>query len=619
LGFVLLSALNAQVAGSLDNSFNTTGFRIEQLGTKDAYIFDIVSRKDGSILEGGFWNSSGDWNMAIRSVSSDGTTSGFLESGISSVWDCVLAMDMDMANDIPVAVGYYSDFSSETQKDLLIVSEKIPGGYKTYDYNLAAEEELHAVSVQADSRIVAAGFSFDSNFIIRPVIIRVFSDGTPDSSFNGTGVLLFEGDNEARFNTVSLYPDGRILAGGTEIIGFDSTRLFLLQLLPDGTPNPEFGINGFLYTSFGGKKDELNAVKLQEDGNIILAGTAQRESESDMSIRKLLKTGEPDTEFGNQGIATAQITDRDDKGSDMLIQPDGRFLLAGTVQEANEDILLARFYPDGSRDSSLGDSGIVITDLVGTDERVSSLGLDSIGRILVGGSATEIGTDEFGSPVAGFALTRFTNAPGPSQQTKDLSFPQKTSNSISLAFTPGNGESRLVFCFPVTSRMEMPRAETSYIGSSVFGNGSKIGPDGFCVMNGNESSVQVTNLLPETQYQFAVFEYAGNLGAEQYNFNINPQNFASHPTSAVLSSLVGEKKKEISVYPNPGKGEFTILLPPGKSEKMLVMTQDGRIIESIPIAQNQQQISYRNEKAGIYFIQLVNEAGIWHQTFIVLP
>jgi len=79
-----------------------------------------------------------------------------------------------------------------------------------------------AVAVQADGKIVVAGYAWNSVGSIDQnacVLSRYLADGQPDPSFNGGARIVFNFnpvglENDCYFDSVALQPDGRILVAG---------------------------------------------------------------------------------------------------------------------------------------------------------------------------------------------------------------------------------------------------------------------------------------------------------------------------------------------------------------------------------------------------------------------
>ncbi|MCX6301387.1 MAG: FG-GAP-like repeat-containing protein [Bacteroidia bacterium] len=89
-------------------------------------------------------------------------------------------------------------------------------------------------------------------------------------------------------------------------------------------------------------------------------------------------------------------------------------------------------------------------------------------------------------------------------------------SAVDLRWQRGNGNGCMVFAKKDNLGYASPQNNTSYIANSHFGLGTQIGSTGwFCVYNGTDMTVTVTDLEGLTDYIFQVFEY--NTGPLFYN------------------------------------------------------------------------------------------------------
>src|SRR5690606_9548433 len=97
------------------------------------------------------------------------------------------------------------------------------------------------IALQDDGKIVLCG---DIQSRSESLVMRLNSDGSLDTTFNGTGIFTMHyGNNSESLQKVIIKPDGKIVAGGHT--QFNSNVGFLIiQLLPDGTLDSSFGVNG---------------------------------------------------------------------------------------------------------------------------------------------------------------------------------------------------------------------------------------------------------------------------------------------------------------------------------------------------------------------------------------
>lgn len=97
---------------------------------------------------------------------------------------------------------------------------------------------------------------------------------------------------------------------------------------------------------------------IDEEGRLLLGASEVR-----MSVIRVLPDGEGlDTSFGDDGVALVWTQNEDSFASSIALRTDGRIVLHGARQPPGGglDLMIARFMPDGSFDTSFGDEGVVL-------------------------------------------------------------------------------------------------------------------------------------------------------------------------------------------------------------------------------------------------------------------
>ena len=172
-----------------------------------------------------------------------------------------------------------------------------------------------------------------------------------------------------------------------------------------GDLDPIFGAGGKVTSSVGGKDDISYSVALQLDGKIIVAGyMVNSGNTADFALARYTASGAPDTGFGNGGKVTTDFAGKDDFGYSVALQPDGKIVVAGFATNASggTDFAMARYTTAGVLDTGFGTGGKVTTDFAGKNDFGSSLALQPDGKIIVAGYTINA-TDN-----ANFALARYT-------------------------------------------------------------------------------------------------------------------------------------------------------------------------------------------------------------------
>lgn len=113
-------------------------------------------------------------------------------------------------------------------------------------------------------------------------------------------------------------------------------------------------------------------------------------------------------------------------------------------------------------------------------------------------------------PTYSFTTPDVPGATTPTTASTNAVFPAVEGNKLTLQWTSGNGEKRIVVMRQGSAVNFTPAAATSYTANAAFGAGSDLGGGQYVVYNSSGSSVEITSLLPATTYHFAVYEYNGS-------------------------------------------------------------------------------------------------------------
>jgi uncharacterized delta-60 repeat protein len=258
-------------------------------------------------------------------------------------------------------------------------------------------DEAHAVAVQSDGKIVVAGFAQPSEDDSRDfAVLRYGSTGAPDSSFGSEGRVLtdfFGGLDEA--DAVAIQPDGKIVvAGEAQVFNGNAFEFALARYNPNGSLDKTFGDGGKTTTNIIFASRAL-AIALQPDGKIIAAGfTTNLTQGPDMAIARYKTNGSLDQDFGTNGTVTTDFTGGTDIINALTLQSDGKIVAAGLAQATptpfSFDFAVVRYDTGGHLDDDFGMGGKVMTDFA-SDSKDQGRGVvvQSNGRIVVAGQ-TEI-------------------------------------------------------------------------------------------------------------------------------------------------------------------------------------------------------------------------------------
>jgi uncharacterized delta-60 repeat protein len=138
-------------------------------------------------------------------------------------------------------------------------------------------------------------------------------------------------------------------------------------LAVDGDLDPTFGTDGKVLTDFDHSTDIANAVAIQADGKLVVAGTTYQDndfSNEDFAVARYNPDGTLDKSFGVGGKVQTDFPGLAAVASSVVVQPDGKIVVAGgafALFTFLGDFKVVRYNSNGSLDSSFGDGGIVTT------------------------------------------------------------------------------------------------------------------------------------------------------------------------------------------------------------------------------------------------------------------
>ena len=221
---------------------------------------------------------------------------------------------------------------------------------------------VNTVTSQADGKIIVGGTFLNFNGASSPYLCRLLPDGSRDPSF-----ILGSGFNGIIYSSL-IQPDGKIILGGsfTSFNGQLTGRL--IRLNSDGSRDPSFNttiaaVNGVIYS-----------IALQDDGNIIIAGTFTTYKGTVVNrIARVLTNGNLDSSFVTAAMPSGIV-------NTVQVQVDGKVIIGGTFTTDNGSVRnrIVRLNVNGTIDSTF-EIG------TGFNDDVRTIALQPDGKILVGG------------------------------------------------------------------------------------------------------------------------------------------------------------------------------------------------------------------------------------------
>ncbi len=286
--------------------------------------------------------------------------------------------------------------------------------------------------------------------------------GSLDAGFGNQGKVVRTVGSESAGEGIVTLPSGRIM-----LAGYSDQSIVLMRFTAAGHLDPSFSGDGKVLTSVPGKGVAADALAVDSNGRIVVAGIAYEPAQvgsEDVLVARYLPNGQPDTTFGGgDGRVIVDMFGGDDIFQDMDLGADDkpvvalmadqngtfrgalmRFTTNGTLDNSfsgdgkvvlpkagepfveavtvmpslkvvtagigspngNSDFVLYGFNKNGTRNQNFGTFGVADTDFDEGTDVADVLEVDARGRIVAGGQA-DVGGDSV------FALARYTRTGQP--------------------------------------------------------------------------------------------------------------------------------------------------------------------------------------------------------------
>jgi uncharacterized delta-60 repeat protein len=315
------------VDGSLDTTFNSTGWVSVSFGGSLQIATSVAIQPDGKIVVAGFANVPNQ-DAAIARLNQNGS------------------LDTTFDGDGKVTVNFV-DFQ---------------GSYPDY---------IHAVKIANDGKIVFAGGALGSGLSYKAIIGRLNPNGSLDTTFDFDGTIVGGGGT---WKDLIIQSDGAIV-----LVGGGSSQ-FSSGMGAGKYNNLGVGVWGYNRTVTPGCYIGLNGIAEQPDGKLVVVGSFGCKV---IAIR-LNTNGTEDNTFNNITFTP------DGEAFSVAIQPDGKIVANfGYSNQFSGGFSVIRYNTNGSLDLGFGTGGTVITS-VGNPASLDGgrkVLVQPDQKILVGGSA----------------------------------------------------------------------------------------------------------------------------------------------------------------------------------------------------------------------------------------
>ncbi len=648
--FAASQSLTAQNYFHPDSTFEAEGYAIPQIAGDDSGKALVLQPADNKIVVVG---QDGEYCLATRllpnglidnSFGTNGYTTFQFENTSFNTEGNVVALQSDGK----IVVGGGTPFSPGLARLLpngnLDPSFGSGGKLVVNAIGFPSIEPVQGLAVQPDQKILMATSAWPvvpGSWVL--LVMRFLPNGNPDNTFSGDGTAILDLSPSGSFRCSGLFlqPDGKIL-----LVGNGNTGT-IVRMLPNGSIDPTFGVDGIFYLPQG----EIADISLSADGKIVVAG----QSFPKMLVARLNSNGTFDSSFGAGGMVLTDFSGST-RANGVAIQPaDQKIVVTG--YQTNNKLLCGRYNVDGTIDQTFYPGGFYKQELNGAYNGLEKVILHPNGDILsVGFFQNQFSQNDLlalrltngvdlSPPVATFSASNTSGCAPLSVSFSDQSSNNPTAwNWQFQGGTPSSSTMQhptVTYFTPGTYDVTLSTSNVGGSSSSTKNNFITVDPfpTASFTTSKNGLNVQFTNTSTNA------ISYAWDFGDGHTDTSSNPQHiYASEGTYIVKLTANGcgvsileseltvmssatktpEWLQEIRLLPNPSRGIFSIEMKGTWSGEIAfaIFNQSGQMIFTETFTPQThsfaQQFDLGNVMGGVYWLRVHAGGESWMEKLVVV-
>jgi uncharacterized delta-60 repeat protein len=564
--------LSAQ-PGTLDPTFNPTGtpgYTITDLdGQNDITTAMTVKKSDGSIYVTGYIHGSDDTLFIVHYLNTGALDAGFGTNGIVKYLYLnnttrAYAIGLQSTGDIVVAGWSYPNnnhdffvgrFNGTTGAVLSAITNDISGVP-----GLTGHDEVHALAIQSDDKIVVAGFAAngtDDDI----AIARYTAAGALDNTFNNpTGFVKVDiNANDEAYGVAINNASGNIFVAGTSHSGTLTSDFAVVSLTSAGAPNTGFNTTGILTQDInGGSQDDAAAVAIDGNGNIVVAGTTASSNPKNTAVARFTSAGVLDATFNPTGTLPGTVItnysgfNSNEVVSSVSIQNDNKVVVGGSTDggtSSTYDLMLLRYTSAGVLDITFGPNanGKAVASIPVTNETGAAMVLSGTKIYSAGYTAADV------------ALAVFTNDNTALPLVLSSFYAQKQTTKVVLQWQTASEENVKQFVIERSSDGKTYKA----IG--------QVAATGNSTLKLNYSFADASPFMSSNNYYRLVMQD----GDGNYKYS-----------KILVVKFDGLLSTTMQVFPIPAKDVLQVQLPDGLkgSVALQIIDMNGRVVKANNLA-----------------------------------
>ncbi|MCJ8268250.1 MAG: hypothetical protein MJK04_02505, partial [Psychrosphaera sp.] len=328
---LIVARFNA--AGVIDETFGSNGY-YKLMGSSTIFEGkDIIELSDGRLVIAGRQDSKGLVVMLTNTGSPDATfgVAGIkTHTGATTLVFNAVTLD---SNGKIVVGGTNTNVSNKDlflmRMDLTGSADTAFSADGTVNIDLSQNEEILDIAQLTSGALIGVGKHGNNG-----LIVKILNDGTMDTATFGTGSGFMSIDldplasvNVDTLRKVAIKADGRIVAGGYTT---DSQPVnTLVQVNSNGTLDTSFDTDGIVSHNYGSGGSKILGLALDSSENILITGFNSNGSNDDVFIARVTPTGIKDTLFNGSTGAILIDYGATEMATAIKVRSDGSVVIAG--------------------------------------------------------------------------------------------------------------------------------------------------------------------------------------------------------------------------------------------------------------------------------------------------
>lgn len=463
-------------------------------------------------------------------------------------------------------------------------------------------DKAYGVALQSDGKIVVAGMTTSATTGKDFACVRYNTDGTLDTSFASAGIFTNDvqiGSDDVAYS-LAIQADGKIILAGYSDDGSNKNAA-LIRLNTDGTIDTTFGTSGKVLTDFiTNKADEIKVVKIHAlTGNIIVGGTSSTSTTNSQAvIARYTSSGALDTTFSTTGINNTLLNSSGGGTyyftiEDLSVKANGKISAVGWINQQglqwSANHYACRLNSNGVLDTTFSSNGVIATNgSFNADDKTFSMLLNSDDSILFSGGG-HLSTLEYD-----FFMGLYDNAGATAigkasfdygALIKDIAYGMGMDSTGKIILAGSNVTS------VTSSTFGLSRVNANYTADTTFGTAGKVTTT-FGTNTTNEAfdmAIQSDDKIIAVGYtgnDFAIARYIGN--------TLSVDGFEKNKTISIYPNPV-KNNLQLSV------SDKNLL-----DNSYQIIDINGRIISEGDIKNDVNEINVSNLSKGMYFLKIKN-------------